>query len=83
MDEWSGCLLKIWTLFRNDGSFHRADLEANAAVNAGVEIDPVEVGSLFVFPLALVNASHRAGIHAVGDALAHVSDDGMSHGCTG
>jgi hypothetical protein len=54
-------------------------LQANAAVDAGAEIDPVPVGSLVVFAGAGVDAGDGAGIYAVGNAFADVSHDGMWH----
>ena len=82
MPAWSGRLLKVWTLFSNDGALYWTDLQADAAIDAGVEIDPVEVCPFLVFSIALVNAGHGAGIHTVGDPLANISDDGMCHGAS-
>ena len=75
----SASFLKVKTFLREDGTFNGTHLKTDAAVNAGVEIDPVEVCSLFVFTLPLIYAGYGAGIHAVGDALADIGDDRVSH----
>ena len=43
--------LKIGAFFRQDRAINRADLQTNAAIDAGVEVDPVKIGALLVFPL--------------------------------
>ena len=84
MKTWGSTrLLKLRPFFSKDCTFDRADLEADAAIDAGVEIDPIKVGSLFVLALALVDAGHWTGINAIGNAFAHISDDGVSHGWLG
>ena len=75
----SAALLKVRALLGQDGAFHRAHLQTDAAVDAGVEIDPVKVGALFVFSLTLIDAGHGAGIHTVGNALADIGDDRVGH----
>ena len=75
----SAALLKVRALLGQDGAFHRAHLKTDATVDAGVEIDPVKVGSLFVFSLTLINAGHGAGIHTVGNALADIGDNRVGH----
>ena len=71
--------MQIWTLFGHDRSLHRADLKADAAVNAGLEVNPIEGGALAVCLLAWVNAGDWAGIDAISNALAHIGDDGVGH----
>ena len=75
----SAALLKVRALLGQDGAFHRAHLKTDATVDAGVEIDPVKVGSLFVFSLTLIDAGHGAGIHTVGNALADIGDNRVGH----
>jgi hypothetical protein len=77
----SSNFLKLGALLRQDGSLHRAHLQADAAVDAGVEVNPVEARPLAVGPLPGVDAGHRAGIDAIGDAFADVGDDRMGHRC--
>lgn len=75
----SSRLLQIGTLLGQDRPFHRTHLQADAAVNAGVEVDPVEARALAVGPLPRVDAGHRAGIDAISDAFADVGDDRVGH----
>jgi hypothetical protein len=74
-----GRVLQLGALFRNDSTFNWADLQANAAVDAGAEIDPVPVSTLGVFARTLVNAGHWASVYAVGYALAGVGNNRMRH----
>ena len=69
--------LQVGAFFRNDGPFHRADLQADPTIDAGLEIDPIKAGALGVGALAWMDAGHRAGIDAVGDPFADVGDDGV------
>ena len=71
--------LKIGAFFRKDRAIHRADLKTDAAVDAGVEVDPEKIGALLVFAFTGVDACHRAGIDTVGDSFADIRDDGVSH----
>ena len=71
--------LEFRLLLWNDRPCHWADLEADAAVDAGVEINPIELGALGIGSAARVNASHRAGINAIGHAFADVGDDCVCH----
>ena len=71
--------LQLGPLLRQDRTLHRANLEADAAIDAGVEIDPVERRALAVGPLAGVDAGHRTGVDAIGHAFAHVGDDRVGH----
>ena len=61
------------------GSLDLAIRMADAAIDAGVKVDPIKVCALAVGTLAEVDASHRAGIHAIGYALADVGNDRVSH----
>ena len=74
--------MKLGPLFWHDRPRHGADLQADAAVDAGVEINPIKRCALAVGPLAGVNARNRAGIHAISNTFADVSDDGVGHGST-
>ena len=71
--------LKIGAFFRQDRAINRADLQTNAAIDAGVEVDPVKIGALLVFAFTGVDACHRAGIDTVGDPFADIRNDGVSH----
>ena len=75
----SACFLKVRTFLGEDGAFNGTHLKTDAAVDAGVEIDPVEVRSFFVYPFSLIDAGHRTGIHTVGNALADIGNDRVSH----
>ena len=75
----SACLLQLGLFFRKDGPLHGTHLQADAAIDAGVEVDPIKVCALAVGTLAGVDSSHGAGINAIGYALADVGDDRMSH----
>ena len=73
-------LLQIGPFLGQDRPLDRADLKTDAAIDAGIEVNP-EVGrSLAVGPFARVDAGHRAGINAISDALADVGDDRVGHG---
>jgi hypothetical protein len=72
--------LEFRAFLGQDRSLDGTDLKADSAVDAGVEIDPVEIGTLLVFAVALIDASHGAGVDAIGNAFAHISNDGVSHG---
>jgi hypothetical protein len=76
----SARLLQIRAFFRQDRPLNRTHLQADAAIDAGVEINPVEVRSLAVRPFARVNAGHGARVNAISDAFTDVGDDRMSHG---
>ena len=71
--------MEFGLLLRNNRPGHWANLEADAAVDASVEINPIELGSLGVGSAARVDASHRAGINAIGHAFADVGDDCVCH----
>ena len=72
-------ILQVRHFLRQNGSFHRTDLQTNAAINAGGKINPVPIRSLGIFPRPLVNASHWAGIYAIGNAFADIRDNRMRH----
>ena len=71
--------LKIGTFFGQDRAIHRADLKTDAAVDAGVEVDPEKISTFLVLAFAGFDACHGAGIHTVGDSFADIRDDGVSH----
>ena len=71
--------MEFGLLLRNNRAGHWADLEADAAVDTGVEINPIELGALGLGAAARVDASHRAGINAIGHAFADVGDDCVCH----
>ena len=76
----SGSALEVRPFFSKDRSLHRADLEADAAIDAGVEINPEELSALLVASLSGLNTSHRASIEAIGDAFADIGHDRVGHG---
>ena len=78
----SAGFLKIWPLFGQDRAFNGAHLYADPAIDTGVEIDHVKIGALAVFTAALVDTGHWACINAIGDAFAHLRNDGVGHGKT-
>ena len=75
----SGALL-VWPLLGHNRSGYRADLQADAAIDTGVEIDPIERCALAVGAAAGIDAGHRAGIDAIGHTLADIGEDGVGHG---
>ena len=75
----SAHLLQVRPFLGKDGSLHRADLKTDSAVDAGIKVDPVVVGSLAVLATSLIDAGDRAGIDAVGDAFAHIAHDRVGH----
>ena len=62
-----------------DRAFNRADLEADAAVNAGLEINPVILSSFCVFTVSRRNACHWAGVDAIGRPFADICHDRVGH----
>jgi hypothetical protein len=54
-------------------------LQANPAVNASGEINPVPICSFGVFARAIVNAGNRASINAIGNTFAGIRDNRMGH----
>jgi hypothetical protein len=75
----SGGALKVAPLLSQDGSFNWADLEADTAVNAGIEINPVELRPLFVATFAWLDTRDWTGIKAIRDSLADIRHDRVSH----
>jgi len=66
-------------LLSQNRTLHRADLQADAAVNADVGVNPIEGSPALVRAPSGVNASHRAGIDAVRDPFAALADNGVGH----
>ena len=75
----SAGFLELRSFLGQDGALNRTDLKTDAAIDARVEIDPVEVRAFAVLALPLVDAGNRAGINAVSDSLAHVRNNGVRH----
>lgn len=71
--------LQIRSLFWNDRPFHRADLYTNATVYARGKVYPVPVSTFDIFAWAGMNASHRTGIDAIGNAFADIRNNCMRH----
>jgi hypothetical protein len=76
----SGRLLQVRAFFCYDCPFHRANLEADPAVDTGRKIDPVPVGPLSIFPRPVMDTGHRAGIYAICNAFANLGHNRMGHG---
>jgi hypothetical protein len=71
--------LQVRPLFGHDRVLHGANLQADAAINAGRKINPVEVGAFGVLGITRVNASDGASIHTVGNTFTSICNDGMRH----
>jgi hypothetical protein len=71
--------LQVGFFFWQNRPLHRADLQANAAVNTGGKVNPVPVCSFGVFPRALMNAGYWTGIDTIGDSFANVGDNSVRH----
>ena len=72
-------ILQIWTFFRHDRTFYRANLQANSTVNAGREVNPIPVSTFGVLAGTLVNTGNRASINAIGNAFTNIRYDRMRH----
>ena len=72
-------ILQVRHLLWQNSPFHRTDLQTNAAINAGGKINPIPIRSLGIFPRPFVNASHWAGIYAIGNTFADIRDNRMRH----
>lgn len=66
-------------LFGQDCPFNWTDFQADAAVNAGIKVDPVPVRSFLIFARTVVDAGDRAVISAGGNAFTNVGHDRMRH----
>ena len=74
-----GCLLQVRFFFRQNCAFYRANLQTNAAVNAGIKVNPIPACALLIFTWAFINAGYWASIYAVCDAFAYVGDNSVGH----
>jgi hypothetical protein len=72
--------LQIGAFFGQNRAFYGANLEANSAIDAGGEVDPVPVCAFGVFARAGMNASNGASIDAIGNAFAGIGNNGVGHG---
>ena len=75
-----GSALEIRAFFSKNCTLHRTDLQTDAAVDAGIEINPVELGTFLVAALACLDAGDRTRIKAIGDAFADIGHDCVGHG---
>ena len=73
--------LKIRSLLRKDGIGYRANLQANAAINTRIKINPVKICPFFIFPSSWIDAGNRTSINTVSNALADIGDDRVCHNC--
>lgn len=71
--------MQFWSFFGHDRPFNRADLQTNATVDAGGEVDPIPIGAFGVFARPFVNAGNRAGIDAISDPFTDIGNDRMRH----
>jgi hypothetical protein len=71
--------LQIRAFFGDDRAFHRTHLEADTAINAGREVDPIPIGAFSVFARTKMNTGDRTGIDAIGNAFTGVCDNRMGH----
>jgi hypothetical protein len=54
-------------------------LQANAAVDAGVKIDPIPIGSLLILTRTGMDAGDRTGSDAIGHTFASFGNNRMGH----
>jgi hypothetical protein len=71
--------LQVGSFFGHDRPFDRANLQANAAINASRKINPTPVGAFGIFARARMDAGDWAGIYAIGNAFACVGNNGVWH----
>lgn len=74
-----GRSLQIRLFFGQNRPFYGADLQADAAVNAGVEVNPIPVCALLILARPFVDAGDWASIDAIGNAFADISDNSVGH----
>ena len=70
-------------LLGEDRAFHRADLQTDPAINAGVEIDAVVLQTLLIAAGPGMDAGHRAGLNTIGHTHADLGDDAVGHQAAG
>lgn len=75
-------ILQFRFLFGQNCPLHRTNLQANAAVDAGIKINPVPVSAFGIFTRPFVNTSDGTSVDAISDAFANIGNDGVSHGIT-
>ncbi len=73
-------MLEFWAFFRNNGPIHGANLQADAAIDAGFKVDPVVRRAFRISRCAGMNAGHRAGIHTIGNPFTNIRNDRVGHG---
>jgi hypothetical protein len=72
--------LQFGSFFRHDRPFDWANLKANTTVNTGRKIDPIPVGSFFVFARTIMNTGYGTSIDAICYAFANIGYDRVCHG---
>jgi hypothetical protein len=72
-------LLQLGPLLWNDRTSDRTHLQTNAAVNAGIKINPKPISTLDIFARTRVNASNRTSADAISNSLANIRNDSMWH----
>jgi len=74
-----GSFLQIRAFFGHNRPCNRANLEANATINAGGKINPVPIGALHILARTGMDASDWASIDTIGNAFANFSNNCMRH----
>jgi hypothetical protein len=74
-----GSLLQLGPFIGNDRTCDWTHLQTNAAVNAGIKINPKPITTLDIFAGARVNASNRTSADAISNSLANIRNDSMWH----
>jgi len=75
----SGCLLQFGPFVWDDRIFDWTHLQTNAAVYAGIEINPIPIGSFDVFAGAWVNASNWTSAYTISNSFADIRNDSVRH----
>jgi hypothetical protein len=72
-------LLQFGPFICDDRIFDWTHLQTNAAVYAGIEVNPIPIGTFDVFAWAGVNASHRTSADAISNSFANIRNDSVRH----
>ena len=75
----SWCLLQFGPFVCNDRIFDWTHLQTNAAVYAGIEINPIPIGTFDVFAGAGVDASNWTSADTISNSLADICNDSVRH----
>jgi hypothetical protein len=72
-------LLQFGTFVWDDRIFDWTHLQTNAAVNAGIEVNPKPICAFDVFAGAGMNASNWTSADAIGNSFADICNDSVRH----